>query len=165
MTSPVCMPALCTLRFESTAKVLAECNLKSYRISECCPPPMPVSVPTTTSVCACCSNSRQGGLGWHGAYTHTCRDYTDMGESTFLYVCREVMWEENEDGRPVVSGVRLTTAGRERIAKADAYVAALDVPGAKRLIPEVVTHSPRPPLPPIFIAVWLFLMCLHFHTC
>ncbi|KAK9866854.1 hypothetical protein WJX84_000804 [Apatococcus fuscideae] len=49
---------------------------------------------------------------------------------------REVMWEENEDGRPVVSGVRLTTAGRERIAKADAYVAALDVPGAKRLIPE-----------------------------
>ena len=80
------------------------------------------------------------------------------GSFNFLYVCREVMWEENEDGRPVVSGVRLTTAGRERIAKADAYVAALDVPGAKRLIPEVVTHSPPPPPPPLF----LMLLCFSF---
>ncbi len=47
------------------------------------------------------------------------------------------MTEEDEDGRLKVSGVRFTRAGREHIAKADVYVAALDVPGAKRLIPEV----------------------------
>ncbi|KAK9824324.1 hypothetical protein WJX72_009469 [[Myrmecia] bisecta] len=49
--------------------------------------------------------------------------------------CREVMYTEGPDGTPTVTGLRLTRAGREEIAKADVYVAALDVPGAKRLIP------------------------------
>ena len=36
----------------------------------------------------------------------------------------------------MVTGLRLTRAGQEQIVTADAYVAALDVPGAQRLIPE-----------------------------
>ena len=51
-------------------------------------------------------------------------------------MCREVLWEEGQDGRPVVTGLRLTRAGQEQVVTADAYVAALDVPGAQRLIPE-----------------------------
>ncbi len=51
--------------------------------------------------------------------------------------CREVMYETGPDGKPsTVTGLRLTKAGEEQIVTADAYVAALDVPGAKRLIPE-----------------------------
>lgn len=49
------------------------------------------------------------------------------------------MYEDGPDGFPVVSGLRMAKAGEERIVKADAYVAALDVPGAKRLIPEVLS--------------------------
>ena len=58
-----------------------------------------------------------------------------------LMGCRDVMWEEDEDGRPRMSGIRMTTAGRERIVKADAYVAALDVPGVKKLLPQVPSHT------------------------
>ena len=36
----------------------------------------------------------------------------------------------------MVTGLRLTRAGQEQVVTADAYVAALDVPGAQRLIPE-----------------------------
>lgn len=50
---------------------------------------------------------------------------------------REVMYEDGPDGLPVVTGLRMSKAGQEEIVKADAYVAALDVPGAKRLIPQV----------------------------
>ncbi|CAL8470172.1 g9714 [Coccomyxa elongata] len=50
--------------------------------------------------------------------------------------CREVLYEEGADGSTEVTGLRLTRAGVEHIAKADVYVAALDVPGAKRLVPQ-----------------------------
>lgn len=57
--------------------------------------------------------------------------------------CREVMYETGADGKPsAVTGLRLTKAGEEQIVKADAYVAALDVPGAKRLIPEAWRSQP-----------------------
>lgn len=49
--------------------------------------------------------------------------------------CRDVMFEEGPDGRPVVTGLRVGPTGRDRVVTADAYVAALDVPGAKRLLP------------------------------
>ncbi|KAK9915937.1 hypothetical protein WJX75_006203 [Coccomyxa subellipsoidea] len=49
--------------------------------------------------------------------------------------CREVLYEEGANGETEVTGLRLTRAGVEHIAKADVYVAALDVPGAKRLVP------------------------------
>ncbi|BDA44192.1 Zeta-carotene desaturase, chloroplastic/chromoplastic [Coccomyxa sp. Obi] len=50
--------------------------------------------------------------------------------------CREILYEEGADGSTEVTGLRLTRAGVEHIAKADVYVAALDVPGAKRLVPQ-----------------------------
>jgi zeta-carotene desaturase len=57
--------------------------------------------------------------------------------------CREVLYETGADGKPsTVTGLRLTKAGQEQIVKADAYVAALDVPGAKRLIPEAWRSQP-----------------------
>lgn len=56
--------------------------------------------------------------------------------------CREVLWEEGADGRPVVTGLRLSKAGKEEVVTADAYVAALDVPGAKRLIPPAWRRLP-----------------------
>jgi len=43
--------------------------------------------------------------------------------------CREVLFEER-GGEVEVTGLRLTRAGREEVARADAYIAALDVPGA-----------------------------------
>ncbi len=65
-----------------------------------------------------------------------------FGPEFVVHPCpREVMYEDGPDGLPVVSGLRLAKAGEERIVKADAYVAALDVPGAKRLIPQVPHFS------------------------
>ena len=47
------------------------------------------------------------------------------------------MYESGPDGLPRVTGLRMTKAGKEEVVEAHAYVAALDVPGAKRLIPQV----------------------------
>ena len=49
---------------------------------------------------------------------------------------REVMYEEGPEGTRA-TGLRLSKAGEEKVVQADAYIAALDVPGAKRLIPTV----------------------------
>ena len=50
--------------------------------------------------------------------------------------CREIVWREDAaTGELEVTGMRFTRAGRERFVEADAYVAALDVPGAKALLP------------------------------
>jgi zeta-carotene desaturase len=49
--------------------------------------------------------------------------------------CKEVLYETGADGKPVVTGLRVGSAGREQVVHADAYVAALDVPGAQRLLP------------------------------
>ena len=43
--------------------------------------------------------------------------------------CREVLFEVR-GGEVEVTGLRLSRAGREQVARADAYIAALDVPGA-----------------------------------
>ncbi|KAL4421307.1 hypothetical protein ABPG75_010598 [Micractinium tetrahymenae] len=50
--------------------------------------------------------------------------------------CREVLYETGADGQTRVTGLKLSKAGEEKVVQADAYVAALDVPGAKRLIPQ-----------------------------
>ncbi len=47
-----------------------------------------------------------------------------------------MLYEDGPNGT-VVTGLRMAKAGKEQIVKADAYVAALDVPGAKRLVPQV----------------------------
>ncbi|KAK9834165.1 hypothetical protein WJX81_004675 [Elliptochloris bilobata] len=55
--------------------------------------------------------------------------------------CREVLFEER-GGEVEVTGLRLTRAGKEQIARADAFIAALDVPGAQRLIPAAWRRFP-----------------------
>ena len=61
--------------------------------------------------------------------------------------CREVLYENGHDGLPRVTGLRMSKASQEQVVEADAYVAALDVPGAKKLIPQVShTHSSWAPL-------------------
>lgn len=51
--------------------------------------------------------------------------------------CREVLYDTAADGTPTtVRGFKLGRADEERIVQADCYVAALDVPGAKKLIPQ-----------------------------
>ncbi|GMH39931.1 hypothetical protein BSKO_07835 [Bryopsis sp. KO-2023] len=47
--------------------------------------------------------------------------------------CREILYEEDASGVPVVTGLQM--ANGETVT-ADAYVGALDVPGAKKLIPQ-----------------------------
>lgn len=49
--------------------------------------------------------------------------------------CREVMYSEGADGNPFVTGLKLGKASEEKVVEADVYVAALDVPGAKKLLP------------------------------
>lgn len=52
--------------------------------------------------------------------------------------CREVLYETDAEGAPTrVKGLRMSKADSEKTVTADVYVAALDVPGAKRLIPQV----------------------------
>jgi zeta-carotene desaturase len=45
-----------------------------------------------------------------------------------------VLFEDGPDGKPIVTGMRMGKEGK--IVTADAYVAALDVPGAKQLLPQ-----------------------------
>ena len=50
--------------------------------------------------------------------------------------CKEVLWKDGPDGTPVVKGLKINRGSKAKVVTADAYVAALDVPGAKRLIPQ-----------------------------
>ncbi len=57
---------------------------------------------------------------------------------------REVLYTESGSGAtPTVSGIRVGTAGREKVVTADVYVAALDVPGAQRLLPSSWRRYPE----------------------
>lgn len=49
--------------------------------------------------------------------------------------CREILYERSADGHTYVSGIAMSRATQKKIVKADAYVAACDVPGIKRLVP------------------------------
>ncbi|XP_073139664.1 zeta-carotene desaturase, chloroplastic/chromoplastic [Henckelia pumila] len=49
--------------------------------------------------------------------------------------CREVLYDKLPDGGVYVSGLAMSKATQKKIVKADAYVAACDVPGIKRLVP------------------------------
>ncbi|KAL6764090.1 flavin-containing amine oxidoreductase-domain containing protein [Haematococcus lacustris] len=57
--------------------------------------------------------------------------------------CKEVLYEDGPDGVPRVTGLRVGPEGREQLVQADAYVAALDVPGAKRLLPQAWRRFPQ----------------------
>ncbi|KAK2978444.1 hypothetical protein RJ640_023603 [Escallonia rubra] len=49
--------------------------------------------------------------------------------------CREILYERLADGDTHVRGLAMSKATQKKIVKADAYVAACDVPGIKRLLP------------------------------
>lgn len=49
------------------------------------------------------------------------------------FLCREVLYQDGPNGTPIVTGLSLADGST---VTADAYVAALDVPGAKKLIPD-----------------------------
>ncbi|THF95179.1 hypothetical protein TEA_007089 [Camellia sinensis var. sinensis] len=49
--------------------------------------------------------------------------------------CREILYDRSTDGETYVTGIAMSKATQKKIVKADAYVAACDVPGIKRLLP------------------------------
>ncbi|KAL7157779.1 hypothetical protein ABFS83_02G099700 [Erythranthe nasuta] len=49
--------------------------------------------------------------------------------------CREILYDRYSDGGVYVTGFSMSKATQKKIVKADAYVAACDVPGIKRLLP------------------------------
>nr|GEW40814.1 zeta-carotene desaturase, chloroplastic/chromoplastic [Tanacetum cinerariifolium] len=49
--------------------------------------------------------------------------------------CREILYEKSVNGDTYVTGLAMSKATQKKIVKADAYIAACDVPGIKRLLP------------------------------
>ncbi|CAL9051404.1 unnamed protein product [Musa banksii] len=49
--------------------------------------------------------------------------------------CREILYEKSPDGNTYVTGITISKATDRKTVQADAYVAACDVPGIKRLLP------------------------------
>uniref|UniRef100_A0A6N2MD13 Zeta-carotene desaturase n=1 Tax=Salix viminalis TaxID=40686 RepID=A0A6N2MD13_SALVM len=49
--------------------------------------------------------------------------------------CRQILYDRSLDGEIHVTGLALSKATDKKVVKADAYVAACDVPGIKRLLP------------------------------
>ncbi|TYJ95511.1 zeta-carotene desaturase [Cucumis melo var. makuwa] len=61
---------------------------------------------------------------------------TDRGGRFHLrWGCREVLYDKFADGETYIAGLAMSKATNKKVVKADAYVAACDVPGIKRLIP------------------------------
>lgn len=65
-------------------------------------------------------------------------DYIEAkgGRIHLRYGCKEVQYEQGPDGKPRVTGLLLAKAGQQQVVTADAYVAALDIPGVQRLLPQ-----------------------------
>lgn len=53
------------------------------------------------------------------------------------------MYERGADGKPRVTGLLVGKEGKQKVITADAYVAALDVPGAQRLLPQEWRQYPE----------------------
>ncbi|KAK8515269.1 hypothetical protein V6N12_075316 [Hibiscus sabdariffa] len=49
--------------------------------------------------------------------------------------CREILYDKSADGETYVTGLAMSKATNKKLVTADAYVAACDVPGIKRLLP------------------------------
>ncbi|XP_021891252.1 zeta-carotene desaturase, chloroplastic/chromoplastic [Carica papaya] len=61
---------------------------------------------------------------------------TDRGGRFHLrWGCRKILYDRSADGQIRVTGLAISKATNKKIVKADAYVAACDVPGIKRLLP------------------------------
>ncbi|KAM1649379.1 hypothetical protein ACFX15_010141 [Malus domestica] len=65
------------------------------------------------------------------------RDYiiAKGGRFHLRWGCREILYDESSDGETYVAGFSMSKATNKKVVKADAYVAACDVPGIKRLLP------------------------------
>ncbi|CAA0838896.1 Zeta-carotene desaturase-chloroplastic/chromoplastic [Striga hermonthica] len=50
--------------------------------------------------------------------------------------CREILYDKSSDGEVYVTGLAMSKATQKKTVTADAYVAACDVPGIKRLLPQ-----------------------------
>eukprot|EP00249_Psilotum_nudum_P013212 c24218_g1_i1 orf=617-2380(+) len=61
---------------------------------------------------------------------------TDRGGRFHLkWGCREILYDTTPEGDRYVTGLILSKATEKKIIKADAYIAACDVPGIKKLLP------------------------------
>lgn len=61
---------------------------------------------------------------------------TDRGGRFYLrWGCREILYDRSTNGETYVTGIAVSKATNKKVIKADAYVAACDVPGIKRLLP------------------------------
>nr|CAD27442.1 putative zeta-carotene desaturase [Helianthus annuus] len=65
------------------------------------------------------------------------RDYIieKGGRFHLRWGCREILYEKSANGDTYVTGLAMSKATQKKIVKADAYIAACDVPGIKRLLP------------------------------
>eukprot|EP00798_Chlamydomonas_sp_ICE-L_P014105 gene14105-20062_t len=70
-------------------------------------------------------------------------DYIESkgGRIHLRHGCKEVMYETCPDGNPKVVGLKLGL--KRKVVTADAYVAALDVPGIKQLLPQPWRSYPQ----------------------
>lgn len=73
-------------------------------------------------------------MGWMYFYEwkEGCCDRSHVNSFTSFFY-REVLYEDGPNGSPFVTGLSMADGST---VTADAYVAALDVPGAKKLIPD-----------------------------
>ncbi|XP_024039678.1 zeta-carotene desaturase, chloroplastic/chromoplastic-like isoform X2 [Citrus clementina] len=61
---------------------------------------------------------------------------TDKGGRFHLrWGCREILYDKSASGETYVRGLAMSKATDKKVVQADAYVAACDVPGIKRLLP------------------------------
>lgn len=65
------------------------------------------------------------------------RDYiiAKGGRFHLRWGCREILYDKSVNGDTYVAGLAMSKATQKKIVKADAYIAACDVPGIKRLLP------------------------------
>ncbi|XP_048424351.1 zeta-carotene desaturase, chloroplastic/chromoplastic-like isoform X2 [Pyrus x bretschneideri] len=65
------------------------------------------------------------------------RDYIieKGGRFHLRWGCRGILYDKSSDGETYVAGFSMSKATNKKVVKADAYVAACDVPGIKRLLP------------------------------
>ncbi|GMN25391.1 hypothetical protein TIFTF001_000922 [Ficus carica] len=62
---------------------------------------------------------------------------TDRGGRFHLrWGCRQILYDKSTDGETYITGLAMSRATNKKTVKADAYVAACDVPGIKRLLPK-----------------------------
>ncbi|KAG9456419.1 hypothetical protein H6P81_000927 [Aristolochia fimbriata] len=62
---------------------------------------------------------------------------TDRGGRFHLrWGCREILYDKSVTGETYVTGLAMSKATNKKIVQADVYVAACDVPGIKRLVPQ-----------------------------